>query len=144
MTDGVDAVIAPIAPIPVFISEAIVVSRLDVGEVSQGVLQITVTIQEETIVAALYLTVVALVFDNSPVEMAQWMTGTVLVSHFHKLLGLVIFIGAEFYSVVFIGAEFDLRLGLGEKDKGQCTLVKWQITAQRPFSSLHLRVETGV
>ena len=100
------------------------------GEVSQGVMHITVTLQDVSKMAARDLTVVVFVFNWSPVEMAQWMMGTMQVSHFYRLPGfvvcigtefdLVVFIGTEFDLVVFIGAEFDLRLGLGEKDKGQC------------------------
>ena len=80
----------------------------------------TVTLQDVSKMAARDLTVALFVFNRSPVEMAQRMMGTMQVSHFYRLPGFVVLIGVEFDLVVFIGPEFDLRLGLGEKDKGQC------------------------
>ena len=59
------------AGIVVFSMKAIA-GLLHVGEVSHGVMHITVTLQDVSRMAAHYLTVVVFVFNRSPVEMAQY------------------------------------------------------------------------
>ena len=75
------------------------------GEVSQGIMHTTVTLQDVSKMAARDLTVALFVFNRSPVEMAQRMMGTMQVSHFYRLPGFVVLIGVEFDLVVFIGPE---------------------------------------